>query len=110
MFEINHLNLPVTQIEKSPETLVQNYKFTSDTDAIYIDDPKSLKSMIDDLKLFNVIGVDVEHHNYRSYLGITCLIQISTMEKDYIVDPFPLWKDGHMTALNEIFGKYNLLL
>ena len=61
--------------------------------------------MINELKSFTEIGVDVEHHNYRSFLGITCLIQISTIEKDYIVDPFPLWKDGHLTNLNEIFGK-----
>jgi len=29
----------------------------------------------------------------RSYLGITCLIQISTRDNDYIIDPFPIWND-----------------
>ena len=100
------MSLPASQIETSADSLVANYKSTSDTEAIYVDNAKSLNNMIDDLKLFNVIGVDVEHHGYRSFLGITCLIQISTIEKDYIVDPFPLWNDGHLTKLNEIFGKF----
>ena len=56
--------------------------------------------------MFNEIGVDVEHHSYRTFLGLTSLIQISTSEKDYVVDPFPLWSTGNLTALNEVFGKY----
>ena len=106
MFEIDHLCIPSTQMEKSLESLVENYQSTSETDVIYVDNLKSLNSMINELKIFNEIGVDVEHHDYRSYLGITCLIQISTIKKDYIIDPFPLWKDGHLTILNEIFGMY----
>ena len=105
IFEIDHLRLPENQIEKSEDNLSANYKSLPDTEAIYVDNPKSLNDMIENLKMFNAIGVDVEHHGYRSFLGITCLIQISTTEKDYIVDPFPLWSDGHMNKLNEIFGK-----
>jgi len=33
--------------------------------------------------------------------------QISTEEKDYLVDPFPLWND--MTVLNEIFANPKIL-
>ena len=42
-----------------------------------------------------------QHHAFRSYLGLTCLMQTSTREKDYIVDPLTL--RGKLTILNEVF-------
>ena len=36
------------------------------------------------------IAIDLEHHNFRSYLGITCLMQISTRDEDFIVDTLKL--------------------
>lgn len=48
-----------------------------------------------------------QHHSYRSFLGLTCLMQISTDEKDYIIDPFPIWND--MQILNEPFTNPNIL-
>ena len=65
-----------------------------------VDSLEGLRSMIRELSKEEVIGLDVEHHNYRTYLGITCLIQISTKSKDFLVDPFPLWSD--LPLLNEI--------
>jgi len=56
--------------------------------------------MIQELEKETIIGMDVEAHNYRTYLGITCLIQISSATKDYLVDPFPLWAE--MPILNEV--------
>jgi len=44
--------------------------------------------------------LDLEHHNYRSYQGITSLIQISSLNQDYIIDPFPIWED--LILLNSI--------
>jgi exosome complex exonuclease RRP6 len=46
------------------------------------------------------LGLDLEHHNYRSYQGITSLIQISSLNQDYIIDPFPIWED--LILLNSI--------
>ncbi|KAF2608031.1 hypothetical protein F2Q68_00044568 [Brassica cretica] len=34
--------------------------------------------------------VDLEHNQYRSFQGLTCLMQISTRTEDYIVDTFKL--------------------
>ena len=104
LYEIDHLCLPARQCEKSPNTVFANYKSITDAEIIYVDSAQSLDRMILDLKSCNEIGVDVEHHSYRSFLGLTCLIQISTFEKDYIIDPFPLWSEECLTALNEIFG------
>jgi len=70
------------------------------TELMFVDNVDLLKSMISELSLETVIGIDVEHHNYRTYLGITCLIQISSANKDYLVDPFPIWSE--LPLLNEI--------
>ena len=67
---------------------------------MYVDTEDKLQTMIKELSAEPIIGVDVEHHNYRTYLGLTCLIQISTKTKDYLVDPFPLWAE--LPLLNEI--------
>ena len=102
---MDHVCLPTIQYEKTPDDTVEYYKSAIDTEMLYVDNVQSLNDMINELKTCNEIGVDVEHHSYRTFLGLTCLIQISTVEKDYIVDPFPLWSAGNLTALNEIFGK-----
>ncbi|CAD8116640.1 unnamed protein product [Paramecium sonneborni] len=48
---------------------------------------------------FSEIAVDLEHNHQISYLGITCLMQLSTRTKDYIIDPFPIWKQvGEMLS------------
>jgi len=70
------------------------------TPLLYVDTVDKLEEMITELKKEPVLGLDVEHHNYRSYLGFTCMIQISSMSKDYLVDPFPLWSE--LPMLNEI--------
>lgn len=43
----------------------------------------------------------LQHHSYRSFLGITCLMQISTREEDFIIDTLEL--RGEMYILNEAF-------
>lgn len=40
-------------------------------------------------------------HSYRTFQGITCLMQISTDETDYIVDTLELW--DKLQPLNEVF-------
>ena len=52
-------------------------------------------------------AIDLEHNNQRSFLGITCLIQISTRTTDYIVDPFPIWDE--LPVLNEPFTNPDIL-
>lgn len=37
-----------------------------------------------------------QHHSLRSFQGITCLIQISTGDKDYLVDTLSLRSDLHI--------------
>ncbi len=53
------------------------------------------------------IAVDLEHHNYRSFLGFTCLMQISTRNDDFLVDTIKLRSE--MYRLNEIFTDWTLI-
>ncbi|OCT70254.1 hypothetical protein XELAEV_18037175mg [Xenopus laevis] len=46
-------------------------------------------------------AVDLEHHSYRSFLGLTCLMQISTRTEDYIIDVLEL--RSNLYILNESF-------
>ncbi|KAH9035897.1 ribonuclease H-like domain-containing protein [Lactarius pseudohatsudake] len=36
------------------------------------------------------IAIDLEYHSYRTYSGFACLVQTSTCDEDWIVDPFEL--------------------
>lgn len=67
---------------------------------IYVDTVEKLNTMLDELRKVKEIAVDLEHHSYRTYQGITCLMQISTREKDFIVDTLTLREDLYI--LNEV--------
>lgn len=49
------------------------------------------------------IAVDLEHHNKHSYLGIVCLMQVSTRYGDWIVDTLSDEVREHAEVLNEVF-------
>ncbi|KAK8962625.1 hypothetical protein KSP40_PGU016614 [Platanthera guangdongensis] len=51
---------------------------------------KELKELASKLREVDEFAVDLEHNNYRSFLGLTCLMQISTRMEDFIVDTFKL--------------------
>jgi exosome complex exonuclease RRP6 len=47
---------------------------------------------------FTEIALDLEAHSYRTFAGLTCLIQLSFQSstgeiQNFLIDPFPLWKD-----------------
>ncbi len=52
----------------------------------YVSDLTSLVACSRDLNSSPIIAVDLEHHSQRSFLGIVCLMQLSTVSCDYIVD------------------------
>ena len=47
------------------------------------------------------IAADLEHHNYRSYSGFLCLMQISYREEDWIIDLLAVRDE--VESLNEVF-------
>ncbi|CAH8362304.1 unnamed protein product [Eruca vesicaria subsp. sativa] len=55
-----------------------------------VQDVKDLKDLVAKLRTVEEFAVDLEHNQYRSFQGLTCLMQISTRTEDYIVDTFKL--------------------
>lgn len=77
------------------------------TEAVWIDTIQAAENMVQELKSAREIAVDLEHHDYRSYYGIVCLMQISTRNTDYLVDTIALRDD--LQILNEIFANPHIL-
>ena len=76
--------------EPTPYGLLDQTPFT------FVDTEELLIEMAGQLSQSDEIAVDLEHHSDRTYLGVTCLMQISTRSHDYIVDTLALQKRvGH---------------
>ena len=75
------------------DSLKEIVEFTdlSSTDLVFVNTADGLDQLIDDVLRLGEVAIDLEHHDVHSYRGFTSLIQISTREKDYIIDPFPLF-------------------
>eukprot|EP00644_Phytophthora_capsici_P006154 jgi/Phyca11/569279/estExt2_Genewise1.C_PHYCAscaffold_320078 len=70
---------------------------------LWVDTEEKLVQMMKSLLAAEarVIAVDLEHHSYRSYMGLTCLMQISTAREDFLVDTLAL--RGKLQTLNQVF-------
>ena len=68
----------------------QLYESLEETPFTFVTTFDQLEVMAEKLSQSTEIAIDLEHHNYRSYLGITCLMQISTRTEDFIVDTLVL--------------------
>ncbi|CAL0322813.1 unnamed protein product [Lupinus luteus] len=55
-----------------------------------VEEVKGLKELAAKLHSVNEFAVDLEHNHYRSFQGLTCLMQISTRTEDFIVDTLKL--------------------
>jgi exosome complex exonuclease RRP6 len=76
------------------------YRSFEETPFTWVSTPAQLKELIDKLRKAREIALDLEHHSYRTYSGFVCLMQISTREEDWIVDPFELRDE--LEDLNEV--------
>ncbi|KAH8840458.1 hypothetical protein MCOR07_006875 [Pyricularia oryzae] len=86
--------IPYTPIAKSSPTYVDTYE--------------GVLEMLEDLKQAKEIAVDLEHHDFRTYHGLLSLMQISTREKDWIVDTLKPWRQ-QLEILNEVFADPSIL-
>ena len=55
---------------------------------VWVDSQKSLLSMLDELVNESRIAIDTESNSLFAYQEKVCLIQISTLKTDYLIDPF----------------------
>ncbi|KAM9474774.1 exosome complex component 10 [Clarias gariepinus] len=97
-YELDHLIMPESLMSK-PEP--QMYKVLAETNCQFISSLEDLAALNEKLNQTTEFAVDLEHHSYRSFLGITCLMQISTREEDFIIDTLELRSE--MYVLNESF-------
>lgn len=77
-------NVPDNEPVKPPA--LDNTPFT------FVEDLKTLEVLATKLKDATEFAVDLEHNHYRSFQGLTCLMQISTRTEDFIVDTLKLRK------------------
>jgi exosome complex exonuclease RRP6 len=80
----------------------------ADTKAIFVDTPEAVAEMVAELKQATEIAVDIEHHDKHSYIGLVSLMQISTRDKDWIIDTLQPWRD-ELQVLNEVFADPSIL-
>jgi exosome complex exonuclease RRP6 len=80
-----------------------NYSPLEETNATFVDTEDALEEMLQVLKSASEIAVDLEHHDMRSYGGIVCLMQISTRNRDWIIDTLKPWR-RRLERLNEVFA------
>ncbi|CAH9089271.1 unnamed protein product [Cuscuta europaea] len=57
---------------------------------VWVETGSQLQELAEVLSGERIFGVDVEHDSVRSFLGLTCLVQISTKREDYLVDAIAL--------------------
>ncbi len=74
---------------------------------VWVDSLEALECMITELLKYPEIAVDTEAHSMRSFQGFVCLIQISTVDCDYLVDALVLRHDLHL--LNKVFTKPDIV-
>ncbi|XP_018049348.1 PREDICTED: exosome component 10 isoform X2 [Atta colombica] len=103
-FELDKFETPECQLKKR---IPVEYKSLDDTNFVFIDKPADINILLEDLRNHKEIAVDLEHHSYRTFQGITCLMQISTIQTDYLIDTLSLRSE--LYQLNEIFTKPSIL-
>ncbi|KAH9905931.1 ribonuclease H-like domain-containing protein [Xylariomycetidae sp. FL2044] len=98
--EIAQLEYPDFVFQKAQPITYQPMEATA---ATFVDTYEGVLEMLDELKEASVIAIDTEHHDYRTYSGLLSLMQISTRDKDWIVDTLLPWRHK-LQVLNEVFA------
>lgn len=78
------------------------------TTATFVGTEEAMEEMLHELEQASEIAIDLEHHDLRSYIGIVSLMQISTRDRDWIVDTLKPWR-RKLSRLNEVFANPNIL-
>ena len=103
--EISQSNFPASAYLKSDPI---PYLPLDSTKAILVDTLEAVVAMLEELRTAKEIAVDLEHHDNHSYIGLVSLMQISTRDKDWIVDTLKPWRE-ELQMLNEVFTDPNII-
>ncbi|CAO3653430.1 unnamed protein product [Mucor hiemalis] len=102
--EIANIEYPQRMFERTEPEMYKDYDTTS---PIWVDTEEKLLDMMKQLEGAEELAVDLEHHNYRSFQGFTCLMQLSTRDQDYVIDTLEL--RDKLWMLNEYFADPNIV-
>ncbi|KAF4957724.1 hypothetical protein FGADI_2963 [Fusarium gaditjirri] len=97
--EIVRMSYPKRVFKESEPIMFQPVETT---EATFVDTYEGVLEMLGELKGTKEIAIDLEHHDFRSYIGLVSLMQISTREKDWIVDTLQPWRHK-LEVLNQVF-------
>ncbi|KAJ5692969.1 hypothetical protein N7462_002392 [Penicillium macrosclerotiorum] len=103
--EIRNAQYPKSVYQTSPPI---DYLAFNNTTATFVDTLDGVKEMLGELKKAQEIAIDLEHHDVHSYHGLVSLMQISTREKDWVVDTLQPWRE-ELQILNEVFADPKIL-
>jgi exosome complex exonuclease RRP6 len=103
--EIQKYEFPKTVYEHAEPQLYPPFE---ETTATFVDTPEAVEEMLSELKTAKELAIDLEHHDNRSYIGMVSLMQISTRDKDWIVDTLKPWR-RKLECLNEVFTDPDIL-
>jgi exosome complex exonuclease RRP6 len=65
--------------------------------------------MLGKLEQAKEVAIDLEHHGYRTFWGITCLMQISTRHEDWVVDVLEPEVRDSISGLNRVATNPNIV-
>jgi exosome complex exonuclease RRP6 len=86
-YETKHLPYPTSLFSSAPAIAPKPFE---DTPFVFVETPEQLEELTATLKKAKEIAVDLEANSTRSYYGLTCLMQISTRDGDWVVDTLAL--------------------
>lgn len=73
------------------------------SEPIWVDTETGVQEMLEELKTAKEIAIDLEHNDKNSYVGLVSLMQISTRNKDWVVDTLKPWREN-LQILNQVFA------
>lgn len=80
-----------------------SYTHPDNSKPIWVDTEAGVQAMLHELKAAPDIAIDLEHNDKNSYVGLVSLMQISTRNRDWIVDTLQPWRQK-LEVLNEVFA------
>ncbi|KAH8979081.1 ribonuclease H-like domain-containing protein [Lactarius akahatsu] len=86
-YEINNLPNLARMFRPQPPIPLKPF---DETPLTQVSTHAQLAALVDKLRENRKIAIDLEYRSYRPYSGFVCLMQISTRDEDWIVDPFEL--------------------
>ncbi|EMD39730.1 hypothetical protein CERSUDRAFT_112032 [Gelatoporia subvermispora B] len=96
-YEITHTDYPARMFRTASPVAPRGF---ADTQFTWVADRAAFDEMLAHLRTAQEIALDLEHHSFRSFGGFVCLMQISTRERDFIVDVLQVREE--MEELNEV--------